>query len=1233
VPDPRDRDGTVSSGLEGRTICVLSSLFAGVYYGALITSVARAASRAGGRTVAIQTQSANWPTPGRRDPTDTGRVGWDRIDGFAVITDAVPRHFLERVRAAGKPLVLISRPEPGLDCPVVLPDNRSGVTAAIEHMLGHGHTRIAFAGDIGQHDINERYEAYKQTLRARGVEPVPALFFPTTGNHVEAGRQVATEMMAAGLPSTAVFAATDYNAIGIMEVLKEAGYSLPHDQAIVGFDDMPETDLVSPALSTVRQNFHSVGTRAVELLAQQFNTHEEVAGEYLVRTSFLARQSCGCATSLAAPTLQHAAADPVDAFVDDVVNTLRRSSPLVAGGDVTLFGNQRACGTDSNAPIADVGRQIAAKFLTAMQRPLETLELLKLEQLSERLYHRDFGLSAFSVMSLAHRLARRLESDAGGTDEDRSNRLESCIQQVGIGIAKAGVIEQMRVNQVFQESVRSEYDLSMELLRGHEKDPRSLEWMAKTAARTGILALWIGGTAKAQLDVVGSYDWRGAKVTLSEKRFWPENFPPAELLDVLTQEPDSLMLLLPVRTSACEWGFWALVTKMDATFISQDTYFQCAALLGQALDYEAVTASLRQRNQDLAYSYRRERELAATIKQSEERYALAARAANDGLWDWDLAAGTIYYSTRWREMLGFADDAIGNTPEEWLDRVHPEDKPALLAALGQPSRGSLGPFENEHRILSADGAYQWVLCRGLGVSPDGGPVNRLVGSLSDIMARRSLEEQLLQQALYDSLTGLPNRALFLDRLSQSIAQTRRSRGHNYAVLWLDLDGFKVVNDSLGHLVGDELLKRVATRVSRHLRHEDTAARFGGDEFAVLLQHLSDFSDVQHVVTRLQEDLGRPYDLDGQEVVVTASIGIATSAHKYVLAEDVLRDADIAMYQAKANGRAGFAIFDASMHAVALSRLQTETDLRQAIDQGQLELYYQPIVELAEGRLRAIEVLVRWGSPVRGLVPPAEFLPIAEESGLILALGQWVQHETCRQLVEWKRAGLVPPELRASINLSNREFWNPGLLEQVEDILASTGAPAEWLSFEITEGVIMHNLERGLEVLDGLHARGVQIHIDDFGTGYSSLEALHRLPIDALKIDRTFVANLQEGKSTEVVRTIIQLGRNLGVDVIAEGIETPMQQHILAELGCPLGQGYWFSRSVPALRLGELLSASTSLPGHLPAGRPELDNGGLPGFMGASTARRDKTLRRATAGNVKAALLLDRASSPEAPSPR
>ena len=528
-------------------------------------------------------------------------------------------------------------------------------------------------------------------------------------------------------------------------------------------------------------------------------------------------------------------------------------------------------------------------------------------------------------------------------------------------------------------------------------------------------------------------------------------------------------------------------------------------------------------------------------------------------------------------MLGYGELAIGTSPEEWLGRVHADDKPALAEALAAQERGEGGTFENEHRVRAADGTYRWVLCRGLGVPGDGAPATRLVGSLTDVTERRSLEDQLVHQALYDGLTGLPNRALFLDRLSQSIAYARQAHGYDYAVLWLDLDGFKVVNDSLGHLAGDKLLVKAAERISSHLRKADTAARFGGDEFAVLLHQVTDFSTVENVVRRIQEDLSRPYDLDGQEVVVTASIGIATSATGYTKAEDVLRDADIAMYRAKSAGRAGHATFDSSMFAGAISRLETESSLRKAIEHGQLELYYQPIVNLADGTLKGMEALLRWQHPSRGLIAPAQFLPVAEESGLIVPMGRWVQTEACRQLCKWKAAGIITPSLRASVNLSNREFWAPELLGQVDHVLGATGASPEWLCFEITEGVIMHNLGRALGVLAELHARGIEIHIDDFGTGYSSLEALHRLPIDALKIDRSFVANLEEGRSAELVRTIVQLGNNLGVEVIAEGIETPAQQQALIALGCPQGQGYWFSVPTSALELGQVLASHAALP--------------------------------------------------------
>lgn len=1159
--------------LEGRTIGVLSSLLAGVYFGVLISALARAAAEAGGRTIAIQTQNVNWLEPYRDIPGggDLGRVGWEQIDGFVVVINSVPLECLQHLRATGKPVVLISHQEPGFACPVVVPDNQSGVREAITHLIGHGHRRIAFAGDQSQHDIRERYEAYRQTLVEHGIEPEEDLVYTISTNQEVGGREAAKLMLEAGLPSTAVFAATDYNALGIIAAFKEAGYSVPRDQAIVGFDDMRGADLTSPALSTIGQNFDGMGAQAVSLVAQALDGREAEPGFYRVTTSLLCRESCGCVVSTLPAAVERTGLGPVEAFTADVVAAL--AQPSDEHDDVEEDLAQR---------VASIAGQVGQVFAEATKRDLTSLELLQLAQLCED-FHGFDRQRAFTVLGLGRKLARQLEAEGGADPVVVAARLDSCVAQLGLGLSRAGVVQQVAVNDHFQNAVWNEYEISMELLRSHEKDPRSLDWMAKTIARLGVLALWASGPDGPELEVVGSYDSRGPKPQLSRHRYRPQEFPPSELVARSSEEDEgsTLVLVLPVRTLASDWGFLALVIPVGAILASQESYFQWSALLSQALEYDAVTASLRQRNEDLAFSYQREREMADAVKQSEERYALAARAANDGLWDWDLSSGSIYYSSRWKQMLGYGEDAIGTSPEEWFSRAHPDDRPALMETLAERRRGERGPFENEHRIRAADGTYRWVLCRGLGVPEDGRLATRLVGSLTDITERRSLEEQLVHQALYDSLTGLPNRALFLDRLSQSIVYARRSPGYQYAVLWLDLDGFKVVNDSLGHQVGDRLLIKVAERVSTHLRAADTAARFGGDEFAVLLHDVANMGAVDQIVRRLQDDLGRPYDLDGVEVVVTASMGISNSSHGYEKAEDVLRDADIAMYRAKSAGRAGHATFDESMYAGAISRLQTETALRQAIELGQLELHYQPIVALRDGSLRAMEALVRWRHPTKGLMSPAEFLPVAEESGLVVPMGGWVQMEACRQLFAWKSAGIVSSDLRVSINLSHREFWNPNLLSQVDNVLFTTGAPAEWVSFEITEGVIMHSLEKALAVLGELHARGIQIHIDDFGTGYSSLEALHRLPIDALKIDRSFVANLSDDKSTELVRTIVQLGRNLEVDVIAEGIETPAQQHALAALGCPLGQGYWFSVPVPAARLGELLSASDILPSLCP----------------------------------------------------
>ena len=453
----------------------------------------------------------------------------------------------------------------------------------------------------------------------------------------------------------------------------------------------------------------------------------------------------------------------------------------------------------------------------------------------------------------------------------------------------------------------------------------------------------------------------------------------------------------------------------------------------------------------------------------------------------------------------------------------------------------------------------------------------MVGSLTDMTVRKELEERLRRDALYDSLTGLPNRTLFLDRLERVIAHAGRYPDYQCAVLFLDLDGFKIINDSLGHLVGDQLLIGVAKRLTTYLRADDTAARFGGDEFAVLLNDFRDITALPELVDRIQAHLAQPFQLDSHEVVVTASIGIAVNLTQYEQVADVLRDADIAMYRAKAAGKRTYAVFDTEMHAGAVKRLQLETELRRAIALQEFEIQYQPIVELATGRIIQLEALIRWRHPERGLLAPATFLPIAEETGLIVAIGHWSFGEICRQIRAGQSAASAQAAIPVSVNLLHKQFWHPGLIEAITSALRASELDPCALRIEITEGVIMSNPEAANKILQQLHDLGIQLQIDDFGTGYSSLEALHRFPIEALKIDRSFIAGLGvDQRSTELVRTMIMMGQNLGLAVIAEGVETIGQQRSLQVLNCRYGQGYLFARPMPGHDLARCLCGEADL---------------------------------------------------------
>jgi diguanylate cyclase (GGDEF)-like protein/PAS domain S-box-containing protein len=566
-------------------------------------------------------------------------------------------------------------------------------------------------------------------------------------------------------------------------------------------------------------------------------------------------------------------------------------------------------------------------------------------------------------------------------------------------------------------------------------------------------------------------------------------------------------------------------------------------------------------------------ETLAQTRAAEERYALAVHGANDGLWDWDLKANQIYFSPRWKAMLGYAEHEIAPTLDEWFARIHPDDRVRVRTEIAAHLAERTPYFESEHRMAHRDGHYLWMLSRGLAVRDGDGQATRMAGSQTDISGRKQVEEQLLHDALHDALTGLPNRALFMDRLGRAVERAKRQAEYCYAVLFMDFDRFKVVNDSLGHTVGDDLLIGIARRLEGCLRPTDTVARLGGDEFVILLDGIRDVEDATRVADRIQKELAVPFPLNGQEVFTTVSIGIALSTPGYDRPEDLLRDADTVMYRAKALGRARHEVFDQVLHADAVALLQLETDLRRAVERREFLVYYQPIVSLKTGRMAGFEALVRWQHPQRGLILPEEFITVAAETGLMVPIGWLVLRDACRQMSIWQARFSTKAPMTISVNFMGNQFGQPRLVEQIKCVLQETGLDARRLRLEITEREITENAEAAALMLSRLRALDIQLHIDDFGTGYSSLSMLHRFPIDALKIDRSFVTRMgTDDESAEIVQTIVTLAHNLGMDVIAEGVETAAQLGYLRTCGCDYGQGYLFSKAVDAAHAETLITA-------------------------------------------------------------
>ena len=549
----------------------------------------------------------------------------------------------------------------------------------------------------------------------------------------------------------------------------------------------------------------------------------------------------------------------------------------------------------------------------------------------------------------------------------------------------------------------------------------------------------------------------------------------------------------------------------------------------------------------------------------QDRYALAWQGAGDGIWDWDLGCDRLWLSRSWRALVG--DKGAGETPAQWLERIHPADREAVEAAIRAHVEGRSPRFESEHRLRHDDGSWRWVLARGQATRDAGGKAVRFSGSTMDVT-----EPRATAGLLYDALTRLPNRAHFLDLVKRSLARARRSEGDRLAVLFLDLDRFQAVNEGLGRAAGDELLVQMGQRLQTCLREGDTLARHGTDEFTILLDGLKDGSDAEAVARRIHEVAASPFELEAGNVSCTVSIGIALSAPAYSRGEDLLRDADTAMYRAKAQGQARSAIFDVALRDRSPHLLELETDLRHALEREEFRVHYLPIVDVVTGRIQGVEALIRWAHPTRGLVSPEHFVPFAEETGLMVPIGRWLLERASREFLSWR--GVAAERLSLNVNLSSRQLLHGELLENIDDLLGEHRLEAQDLVLELTENTLQNG--EHAERMAQLRGRGVRLSMDDFGTGSCSLNSLLRSQFDCLKIDRSlFTGGSPQGQAPELVRTILSLARDLGTQVVAEGVETAEQFGFLREIGCAAAQGFYFSPPVDGAGARSLLERSAS----------------------------------------------------------
>ncbi len=990
------------------TVLVLTPSLGGDYFGEVLAGLACEVVGAGGRLVVVETLPATAARDGAGEPGDfAARVAWSQVDGVVSITAAVGAAYLQGLRDSGKPVVLLSSPQmTDFHAPVAQPDNFAGTITAVEHLIGHGHTRIGFVGNLAQRDIRDRFAAYQQALEAHGLTADPELMFAAPQNAETGGAVAARAVLDSPHRPTALMVATDRNAIGLMRTLASAGLVIPRDLAIVAFDNTAAGTFSSPTLSSVDQRFDDVGALAGRLILAKIRG--EAVPDITVASAsaaLMVRESCGCDTDAPYGETSRGGSSP-GASTQLPRDGLQRVLQDVLQRDL-LTGDEVVDSRSHDAVVA-----IARDAVRVVEQgdSVTTAQIQALTTSLQRLTSRPDTLRRFTDAMADY--ARR----AGASTAPTTAGTSTASARVAAALWKVQAAAFLHQSEITDTTIAEQYVVDAGLLDSGGSDPRDLRWLSGTRVKAGTLALWEDAPTGGRLQIVGTYDPAGIQPNLVGAVLASEGFPPEALIASAEPADREVCVVLPVRTPDRDWGLLAVVAEIDRT----------------------------------------------TVRETHQHWA------------------------------------------------------ALLCASLESQR---------------------------------------------------LQEAVRQSALFDALTGLPNRLLFVEQLDHALALWQRSQTP-FAVLFLDLDGLKSINDSLGHQMGDRVLQAVGADIMRELRSVDKAARFGGDEFVILLSD-TDPGGALVAAHRVQAMLAKVHNLDGHEIVLRASIGIATTALQYTSAEDVLHDADAAMYAAKSAEPGTAVFFDATMRAIAWHRESLDIELHEGLQENQFEVHYQPIVNLADGRTDRFEALVRWRHPERGLLLPDEFLPVMEETGLIVQLGNWILNEICRQLTTWG-----PKVVNVSINISDKEFWNQDLLTHVLATLRHHNLEPDRITLEITEGVLMRRPEMALRMMSKMHEAGLRLHIDDFGTGHSSLETLHRFPVDAFKIDRSFMRTLTSaGDSAELISALVKLGKALGLSVLAEGVETDDQLALLQELGCATGQGYLFMPAVTGDRAAELLGRS------------------------------------------------------------